>query len=70
MKILSGNLERSALRAGLGQLPGRTAATALVQELLAGWDLASHQRMEDRRHLLEEQRAMLLGGSIAEGLTA
>ena len=48
----------------------RAAVTVLVQELLAGWDLASHQRREDRRQLLEEQRAMLLGGSIAEGLTA
>ena len=48
----------------------RTAATALVQELLAGWDLRAHQAREERRRLLEEQRAALLGGSIADGLTA
>ena len=48
----------------------RAAATVLVQELLGGWNLQAHQRREDRRQLLEEQRAMLLGGSIAEGLTA
>ena len=48
----------------------RAAATVLVQELLGGWNLQAHQRREDRGQLLEEQRAMLLGGSIAEGLTA
>ena len=48
----------------------RAAAMAMVQGLPRGWDLASHQRREDRRQLLEEQSAALLGGSIAEGLTA